>query len=114
LAEVSAALADRAERADGVAEEILFATSAMAADPALAALAGAHVDRGCPTGHAVTLATAEFADRLRALGGYLAERAADLHDIGARAVAVLSGVSMPGVPAPGRPVVLVARDLSPA
>lgn len=114
LAEVAASLAERADRTDGVAADILFATSAMAADPALVASAGAHVDRGCPTGHAVTLAAAEFAERLRAVGGYLAERAADVRDIGNRAVAVLSGVPVPGVPTPGYPVVLVARDLSPA
>jgi phosphotransferase system enzyme I (PtsI) len=114
LAEVAADLADRADRSPGVAGDVLFATSAMAADPALVAMAGEHLDRGCPTGHAVTLAVRGFCERLQEHGGYLAERAADLRDVGARAAAVLAGVPMPGVPAPGHPVVLVARDLSPA
>lgn len=48
------------------------------------------------------------------LGGYLAERAADLDDIRARAIALLLALPMPGVPAPGHPFVLVAEDLSPA
>ena len=114
LATVAADLADRAERASGEAADILQATSAMAADPTLVARAGEHLDRGCPTGHAVTLAVRDVGEQLRALGGYLAERVADLHDVGARAVAVLAGVPMPGVPSPGHPVVLVARDLAPA
>ncbi|WP_308258137.1 putative PEP-binding protein, partial [Pseudonocardia lacus] len=114
LAEVADDLAERAGRADGVAADVLFATSAMAADPALLAAAGAELDRGCPTGHAVTLAVRGFCDRLRAHGGYLAERTADLRDVGERVVAVLTGRPVPGVPAPGHPVVLVATDLSPA
>ena len=114
LLQVSADLAERAHRAGGVAGDVLLATSAMAADPALVAMAGEHLDRGCPTGHAVTLAVGGFCERLQAHGGYLAERAADLRDVGVRAAAVLAGVAMPGVPAPGHPVVLVARDLSPA
>jgi phosphoenolpyruvate-protein phosphotransferase (PTS system enzyme I) len=114
LAEVAADLAERAHRSDGVAGDVLLATSAMAADPALVAMAGEHLDRGCPTGHAVTLAVRGFCDRLQAHGGYLAERAADLRDVGVRAAAVLAGVPMPGVPSPGYPVVLAARDLSPA
>ncbi|HZG90268.1 MAG TPA: putative PEP-binding protein, partial [Pseudonocardia sp.] len=118
LAEVAADLADRAHGATGAgadtARDVLLATSAMAADPALVALAGEHLDRGCPTGHAVVLAIEGFCDQLTSLGGYLAERATDLRDVGARAVAVLGGVPAPGVPAPGHPIVLVARDLSPA
>ena len=114
LAAVAADLSDRAHRTDGVAGDVLLATAAMAADKALVAMAGEHLDRGCPTGHAVTLAVRGFCERLQEHGGYLAERAADLRDVGARAAAVLAGVPMPGVPAPGHPVVLVARDLSPA
>jgi phosphotransferase system enzyme I (PtsI) len=55
-----------------------------------------------------------FCAQLEAHGGYLAERVTDLRDIAARAVALLAGVPMPGIPAPGHPVVLTARDLSPA
>lgn len=51
---------------------------------------------------------------LQSAGGYLAERAADLDDIANRAVALLLGEPMPGVPSPGHPFVLLADDLAPA
>lgn len=51
---------------------------------------------------------------LRNLGGYMAERAGDLHDVGQRVIASLIGVEAPGVPESDSPFVLVARDLSPA
>jgi phosphotransferase system enzyme I (PtsI) len=46
---------------------------------------------------------------LTAAGGYLAERAADLSDIADRAVALLLGEPMPGIPSPGHPFVLLAN-----
>lgn len=48
------------------------------------------------------------------IGGYQAERAADLHDVGQRVIAELRGVPAPGVPDSDEPFVLVAEDLSPA
>ena len=57
---------------------------------------------------------AEYRDLLAAAGPYLAQRVADLDDLRNRAVAVLLGVAMPGVPDPGHPYVLVAEDLAPA
>ena len=114
LGAVAAEMAERAERAEGVAADILSTTSAMAGDPSLVAAAGEQLRAGSPTGHAVTLAVESFCAQLEAHGGYLAERVTDLRDIGARAVALLAGVPMPGIPAPGHPIVLTARDLSPA
>jgi len=114
LGAVAAQMAERADRVGGVAAEILITTSAMAADPSLVSAAAERLRAGQPTGHAVTLAVEVFCAQLEAHGGYLAERVTDLRDIGARAVALLAGVPMPGVPAPGHPVVLAARDLSPA
>ncbi|MDT7566950.1 MAG: phosphoenolpyruvate-protein phosphotransferase system enzyme [Pseudonocardiales bacterium] len=114
LGAVAAEMAERAERAEGVAVDILSTTSAMAGDPSLVAAAGEQLRAGSPTGHAVTLAVESFCAQLEAHGGYLAERVTDLRDIAARAVALLAGVPMPGIPAPGHPVVLTARDLSPA
>lgn len=114
LGAVAAEMAERAERAEGVAADILSTTSAMAGDPSLVAAAGEQLRAGSPTGHAVTLAVESFCAQLEAHGGYLAERVTDLRDIAARAVALLAGVPMPGIPAPGHPVVLTARDLSPA
>ncbi|MDT7637375.1 MAG: phosphoenolpyruvate-protein phosphotransferase system enzyme [Pseudonocardiales bacterium] len=114
LGAVAAEMAERAERAEGVAVDILSTTSAMAGDPSLVAAAGEQLRAGSPTGHAVTLAVESFCAQLEAHGGYLAERVTDLRDIAARAVALLAGVPMPGIPAPGYPIVLTARDLSPA
>ncbi|MDT7752354.1 MAG: phosphoenolpyruvate-protein phosphotransferase system enzyme [Pseudonocardiales bacterium] len=114
LGAVAAEMAERAERAEGVAVDILSTTSAMAGDPSLVAAAGEQLRAGSPTGHAVTLAVESFCAQLEAHGGYLAERVTDLRDIAARAVALLAGVPMPGIPAPGHPIVLTARDLSPA
>ncbi|MDT7693622.1 MAG: phosphoenolpyruvate-protein phosphotransferase system enzyme [Pseudonocardiales bacterium] len=114
LGAVAAEMAERAERAAGVAVDILSTTSAMAGDPSLVAAAGEQLRAGSPTGHAVTLAVESFCAQLEAHGGYLAERVTDLRDIAARAVALLAGVPMPGIPAPGHPIVLTARDLSPA
>ena len=114
LGSVAAEMAERAERAEGVAVDILSTTSAMAGDPSLVAAAGEQLRAGSPTGHAVTLAVEGFCAQLEAHGGYLAERVTDLRDIAARAVALLAGVPMPGIPAPGHPIVLTARDLSPA
>jgi phosphotransferase system enzyme I (PtsI) len=51
---------------------------------------------------------------LAAAGGYLAERVADLRDVRNRALAVLLGRPMPGIPHPRHPFVLVGQDLSPA
>ena len=59
-------------------------------------------------------AFASFRDQLVALGGYLGERAADLDDVAQRVIARLRGVPAPGVPDPGHPFVLVAKDLAPA
>jgi phosphotransferase system enzyme I (PtsI) len=59
-------------------------------------------------------AFAGFRATLEAVGGYLGERAADLEDIAQRVLARLQGVAAPGVPDPGHPFVLVARDLAPA
>ena len=50
----------------------------------------------------------------RAIGGYQAERAADLHDVGQRVIADLMGAPAPGLPQSETPFVLVAEDLSPA
>ncbi|UOT02287.1 phosphoenolpyruvate--protein phosphotransferase [Rhodococcus opacus] len=114
LATVSADLEARAAQVDGVASEILLVSAAMARDPGIVSAAEENLLAGMPTAHAVSVAFDGYCATLEALGGYLAERVADLRDLGHRAVAVLLGVSMPGIPDPGYPFVLVARDLSPA
>ncbi|SFB64430.1 phosphoenolpyruvate--protein phosphotransferase [Amycolatopsis marina] len=114
LRTVAELLDERSARAEGPAADILLAQSMMVVDPALLdrVLAALRAGRGLAT--AIDVAFGGFRQSLLAAGGYLAERAADLDDLRNRAVAAVLGVPMPGVPDPGHPYVLVARDLAPA
>ncbi|MGP3931792.1 phosphoenolpyruvate--protein phosphotransferase [Nonomuraea sp. KM88] len=96
------------------AAEILEALAMMAEDPMLLEEAERRARDGAGAAHALDAAFAQHRDALAGLGGYLAERAADLDDLKHRAVAFALGLPMPGLPAPGHPYVLVAEDLSPA
>ncbi|WP_067691471.1 phosphoenolpyruvate--protein phosphotransferase [Nocardia jejuensis] len=100
--------------AKGPAADILFMTSALAADPALLDQVRAGIRAGGPTAHSVTEAVTHFAEQLTALGGMMAERASDLRDVGQRVVAELLGVDPPGIPQSATPFVLAAQDLAPA
>lgn len=114
-AQVRDALAHAAEAATGEAADILGVTAAMAADPSLADEARRRVveTRASPA-RAVWDAAELVAEQLRALGGMFADRARDVQDVRDRIIAELLGLRPPGVPSPGRPFVLVARDLAPA
>ncbi|MFD6401678.1 phosphoenolpyruvate--protein phosphotransferase [Nocardia sp. NPDC060249] len=114
LGGVSDEMTARAARVSGVAAEILSMSATMARDPGIVAATEKELAAGMPTAHAVHLAFEGFCAKLEALGGYMAERATDLRDIGGRTVAVLLGLPMLGIPEPGYPFVLVARDLAPA
>ena len=107
-------LGDRAAATSSTASEVLLAQSMMVVDPALLQQVRTALDEGRGVAHAVEYAFTSFADSLRAAGGYMAERAADLHDLRNRTVAHLLGEQMPGIPDPGHPFVLVAEDLAPA
>lgn len=107
-------LRDRAASVSGAAADILAAEAAMACDPALAGKVRGLAGAGRAAAWAVSEALASYREMLTAAGGYLAERAADLDDIADRAVALLLGEPMPGIRAPGRPVVLLAAELAPA
>jgi len=104
--------ATAATTAEGTA--VLEALVMFAADPELLALAKSRVTRGESPEDAVRAAAASYADQLRGLGGYLAERAPDVEDVGARLGDALAGRAPAGLPRPGHPYVLVARDLAPA
>jgi phosphoenolpyruvate-protein phosphotransferase (PTS system enzyme I) len=110
--------ADSASRADSVgaspAAEILRAQALMAEDPELADAAEETARGGVSAARAIDSALAVHREAFEAAGGYLAERVADLDDIRNRAVAVCLGQPMPGIPSPGHPFVLIARDLAPA
>ncbi|WP_228566106.1 phosphoenolpyruvate--protein phosphotransferase [Nocardia sp. SYP-A9097] len=111
---VAARYSAQAIDAEGPAADILFMTSALAADPALLDQVRAGIRAGGPTAHSVTETVAHFADQLTALGGMMAERASDLRDVGQRVVAELLGVDPPGIPDSAEPFVLAAQDLAPA
>ncbi|MFK3836587.1 phosphoenolpyruvate--protein phosphotransferase [Microbacterium sp. NPDC087868] len=111
---VAQELTARGEAAGGSAQEVLEAQAMIAEDPTLQDEVDERIDAGSTAEWAVHDAFAGFKATLEAVGGYLGERAADLDDIAQRVLARLRGVEAPGVPNPGHPFVLVARDLAPA
>jgi len=111
---VARELEQRGETAGGAAQEVLEAQAMMAEDPALEEEVTNRIGAGKTAEFAVFDAFASFRDTLSAMGGYLGERAADLDDVAQRVIANLRGVAAPGVPDPGHPFVLVAKDLAPA
>ncbi|GAA1984616.1 phosphoenolpyruvate--protein phosphotransferase [Microbacterium pumilum] len=114
VAAVARELEERGALAGGAARDVLEAQAMMAEDPSLADEVATRVAQGRTGEWAVFDAFASFRDQLTALGGYLGERAADLDDVAQRVIAKLRGVAAPGVPDPGHPFVLVAKDLAPA
>jgi phosphoenolpyruvate-protein phosphotransferase (PTS system enzyme I) len=104
--------ATTATTAEGTA--VLEALAMFAADPELLTVARARVAAGEDAEAAVRAAAAGYAEQLRGLGGYLAERAADVEDVGDRLADALAGRAPAELPRPGHPYVLVARDLAPA
>jgi phosphotransferase system enzyme I (PtsI) len=114
VAAVARELEQRGAQAGGAAREVLEAQAMMAEDPTLTDEVNARIAQGRTGEWAVFDAFASFREQLTALGGYLGERAADLDDVAQRVIAHLRGVPAPGVPDPGHPFVLVAKDLAPA
>ena len=114
MAVVSAWLMDRGAKAGGDAQGVLEAQALMAGDPALAKDIAARIEKGTNAERAVFDAFATFQALLEGMGGYMAERAADLADVAQRVIAELRGVPAPGVPESDAPFILVAHDLAPA
>ncbi|MGV9195241.1 phosphoenolpyruvate--protein phosphotransferase [Microbacterium sp. MC2] len=114
VAAVARELEERGAQAGGAARDVLEAQAMMAEDPSLDQEVAARVEAGKTGEFAVYDAFASFRDTLAAMGGYLGERAADLDDVAQRVIARLRGLPAPGVPDPGHPFVLVAKDLAPA
>ena len=105
----------RAGKAEGETKAVLEATAMMASDPELADLAENAVrEQGIPAPRAVWDAANTFRDMLAGAGGYVGARASDVEDVRNRIVGELLGVPAPGIPDPGHPFILVARDLAPA
>ncbi|MBC3194781.1 phosphoenolpyruvate--protein phosphotransferase [Pseudonocardia sp. C8] len=112
---VSQRLTARAATVSGDAKEVLEATVTMVGDPALLENAqGLVTTKGYPAARAVWEAANQFAEMLSSMGGYMAERARDIHDVRDRIVAELLGLPAPGVADLDAPAVLVASDLAPA
>ncbi|WP_431795775.1 phosphoenolpyruvate--protein phosphotransferase [Microbacterium enclense] len=114
VAAVARELEARGAQAGGAARDVLEAQAMIAEDPTLEAEVDARLAAGKNGEFAAHDAFASFREQLVALGGYLGERAADLDDVAQRVIARLRGVAAPGIPDPGHPFVLVAKDLAPA
>lgn len=114
LSAVADDLNRRAELAGGPAQDVLSAQALMAQDPGLVVDVAARIDAGSTGERAVFDAFAAFQATLTEMGGYMAERAADLADVAQRIIAELRGVPAPGIPTSDKPFVLVAHDLAPA
>lgn len=114
LSVVAEDLQRKGAQAGGAAQDVLEAQAMMAEDPTLIDDVVARLADGKTAERAVFEAFAAFRDLLLGMGGYMGERAADLDDVSQRVVAHLLKVPAPGVPNPGHPFVLVARDLAPA
>jgi phosphotransferase system enzyme I (PtsI) len=111
---VASDLDARGKSAGGDAQEVLEAAAMMAQDPTLTESIANLIESGKSGERAVFEAFAAFEQTLTSMGGYMAERATDLHDVSQRVIARLRGVAAPGVPSSDEPFVLVARDLAPA
>ncbi|WP_447912287.1 phosphoenolpyruvate--protein phosphotransferase [Microbacterium phyllosphaerae] len=105
----------RTSTATGEARAILDASRLLASDPELVAEASALVRiKGRTAARAVWETAVSHEQGLAALGGRMAERAADIRDVRDRIVAEILEVDVPGVPERQEPFVLVAVDLAPA
>jgi phosphotransferase system enzyme I (PtsI) len=114
LEAVAADLEARARAAGGDAVDVLTAQAMMVRDPGLDEQVSQLTGQGRSAARAVWEAFGGYRQALAGAGEYMAARVADLDDLRARVVARLLGVPVPGVPDPGHPFVLVARDLAPA
>jgi len=110
---VGAELESLAERA-GVSGAVLVRQARMVGDPALGALVRQLVRAGRTAARAAWEGFGAYRDMRASDPLRPAPDAAELDDVRDRVVARLLGEPPPGIPDPGTPYVLVARDLSPA
>ncbi|WP_445263321.1 putative PEP-binding protein [Pseudokineococcus sp. 5B2Z-1] len=113
-AAVAERLRVRAEATTGDAAAVLRATAQLAADRGFLGEVRKRTRSGAAAEVAVTGAAEKFAQMFAAMGGLMADRVTDLHDVRDRVVADLTGQPQPGVPRPDVASVLVAEDLAPA
>lgn len=111
---VAGEMHETAQTLSGQRRDVLVATAAIAADPALHREAESLVrDEGLTPERAVWVELGRTAVQYRELGGRMAERVTDLIDVRDRIIARLTGVERPGVPERDHPFILVADDLAP-
>jgi phosphotransferase system enzyme I (PtsI) len=99
-----------------IAKDVLAAQAMMARDPALVEVIGMRLDQEItyPDIRSETLEAFDgFKSALAALGGYFAERVADLDEIANRLFAKLSGTETDGLVLDS-PSIIVAEDLTPS
>ncbi|GAA2179135.1 phosphoenolpyruvate-utilizing N-terminal domain-containing protein [Brooklawnia cerclae] len=106
--------AQLASNSSGVASEVLSATATLARDRGWLRAATKLIKAGRSAEAAADAATKQFADLFTGMGGLMAQRVTDLHDIRDRVIAALTDQPEPGVPRPDTPIVLLADDLAPA
>jgi phosphocarrier protein FPr len=107
--------AEVAQRADASEAEIFHVHREILADEALIDNVRSSIAEGRSAAVAWKDATAEQAAELAELSNaLLAERAADIRDVGARVLRLLVGEAPPAPTLPEHPVVIVAGDLTPS
>jgi len=104
----------RAEASTGQAAGVLTASAGLARDRGLRSTVRKRLRAGDDLLTALDGAVDHFAEMLTGMGGLMAERVTDLHDIGRRVLARVVGEPEPGAPEPEVPSVLVAADLAPS
>jgi phosphotransferase system enzyme I (PtsI) len=113
LGEVADELETLAQRA-GVSGAVLVRQARMSRDPSLVALVHQFVRAGRDAARAAWEGFGAYRDMRASDPLRPAPDAGELDDVRDRVVARLLGEPPPGIPDPGAPYVLVARDLSPA
>ena len=114
VAATAAELVRRGELVGGEAQDVLVAESLIVGDPTVLDDVRSLIEAGKTAERAVFEAFRNFQSALLQMGGYMAERAADLDDVAHRVIAHLIGVPAPGIPNSDHPFILVANDLAPA
>src|SRR4051794_18404705 len=113
LDSVGAELEALAQRA-GVSGSVLVRQARISRDPSLASIVAQLVSAGRPAPRAAWEGFGAYRDMRAADPMRAVPDRVELDDIRDRVVAKLLGEPTPGIPDPGTPFVLVARDLSPA
>ena len=96
----------------GEARDVMLALAMILRDPVLFDVVKAHLSEGAEAADAIRRAFSRFARQLETLGGYFAERAADLGYLANRVITELAG-EMPKVEFPDEPFILVSDTISP-